>query len=180
MRQLIAEVRGVFRCLEIPASDAPIGDIVNYAVHQLADARLPLGPSHAAMEIFADNNIGSRLRPVGWHFHVILLKDDGAFVVPNGSGPQLPRNVVVGRSPRFQLLGEELREADSLALGHREGLLGSFVFQVYDFTAAKSDAGVCHLFLLCNVLVSGLPSITLLGVGFNTIVTKPTSFCGCL
>jgi hypothetical protein len=127
------------------------------------------------MKILADNYIGSRLGPVGRHFHVILFKDDGAFVVPDGSGAQLPRNVIVGRFPRFQLLSEELREAYSLALGNREGLFANFVFQVYDFTAAESDAGVCHLFLLCELLKSNLPSVPLAG-DLNTIVTNRTRF----
>ena len=39
-------------------------------------------------------------------------------------------------------------ERDSLALRNGEGLLGSFVVQLFNFTAGESDAGVCHLFLL--------------------------------
>ena len=87
------------------------------------------------MEIFADNNISSRLRPVGRHFHVVLFEDDGAFIVSDGGGAQLPRNFIVGSSPSFELLGEDVvslaalkRETNSSILPLVRATLGYAIY----------------------------------------------------
>jgi hypothetical protein len=62
------------------------------------------------MEILAGDDIRGGLRPVRRDLDVALLKDDRAFIVADGGGPQLPLDVVVGGFPRFEFAGEITRE----------------------------------------------------------------------
>ena len=101
VRQLIAEVLAVLAGLEVAPVGAPIGDGVHHAMHQLADAALALRRTHLAVEILADDDVGGRLGPIGRHLHVILLEYDGAFVVGDRSGAQLPGDLVVRGFARF-------------------------------------------------------------------------------
>ena len=96
------EIFAVFLCFEVVAAETPIGDGVDDAVDELADAGFPFGRAHAAVEIFADDDIGGGLRPIGRHFNVALLEKHRAFVVPNGGGAPFPGNLLIGGSTRFE------------------------------------------------------------------------------
>ena len=107
MRQFQAEVFTVFLSFEVIASVTPIGNGVYNAVNQLTDAGFALRRTHTAMKILADDDIGGSLRPIGGDFDIALLEKHRAFVVPNGSGPLLPGDLIVGGSTRFEFCGEE-------------------------------------------------------------------------
>ena len=127
MRQLVAEVLGVVASLEIAPVRAPIGDGVDHAMDQLTDAALAVGRAHLAVEILADHNVGGRLGPFGRHLHFVLLEDDGAFVVGNRGGAQLPGDLVVRGLALFELLSEVLRETYALAFGALESLFAGWL-----------------------------------------------------
>ena len=123
VRQLVAEILRVVAGLEIAAVRAPIGDGVHHAMDQLADATLAFRRPQFAVKVFADDDVGGRLGPFGRHLHVILLEYDGALIVTDGGGAELPGDLVVRGLVKLQLLGEVFRKADALALVGRKSFL---------------------------------------------------------
>ncbi len=96
MRQLVAEIFGVLRRGEVAALLAPVGDGVDDAMHQLADAGLALRRAQLAVKIFAGDDIGGGLRPVRRNFDIALLEDDLALIVADRGRAGLPCYFVVG------------------------------------------------------------------------------------
>ena len=96
MRQLVAEIGGVFRRPEVALLGAPIRDGVDHAADQLPHAGFALRRADLAVEILADNDVGRGLRPVRWDLDVALLEDHRAFIVADGGGAQLPLHFVIG------------------------------------------------------------------------------------
>ena len=96
MCELVAEVFGVFGRAEVMLFGAPIGDGVDDAADQLAHAGFALRRAHLAVEILADDDVGGGLGPIRRDFDVALLEDDGALVVADGGGAQLPSDFVIG------------------------------------------------------------------------------------
>ena len=82
---------------EVAVVQAPVGDGVDDAMDQFGDAAFALGRAQLAVEIFAGDDVGGGLRPVGGDFDVALLEDDRAFIVADGGGAGFPLHLVVGR-----------------------------------------------------------------------------------
>src|SRR5208283_6207101 len=97
MDQLVVESDGVFKGAEIAVLQAPVTDGLGHAADQLTDAGFALAGIHAAVEIFAGDDIGRGHRPVFGNFHIFLLEDGVALGVGNGGGAEFPFDVVVGR-----------------------------------------------------------------------------------
>ncbi len=117
MSEFGAEVFGIVLGLEVVSFEAPIGDGVDNAMHQLTDAGFTLGRAHPPVKVFARHDIGGGLRPIGRHFHIALLEDDRAFVVADGSGPQLPVDEVVRGDAGLLRITAGQRLIGGLAIG---------------------------------------------------------------
>src|ERR1041385_1946056 len=109
VRQLVAEVLGVFGRFEVALIPAPSGDGIHYAAHQLPHAGLAIGRAYLSVKIFADDNVGGGLRPVRRNLHVALFEDHRAFIVADGRGAELPLDLVVGSFPWLRARGEVAR-----------------------------------------------------------------------
>ncbi len=125
MRELVAEVFGVFGGAEVVLFSAPIGNGVDDAADQLAHAGFALRRADLAVKIFADDDVGGGLGPIRGDLDVALLEDDGSLIVANGGGAQLPGDFVV----RVYARGKVAREvhADSFRDRHRP----TYVFKLH-------------------------------------------------
>jgi len=65
---------------------------------QLANGRLPLRRALLAKEIFRDDDLGRKLRPVLGHLDVFLLENDLAALVGNLRRAGIPLDFIVGIS----------------------------------------------------------------------------------
>ena len=83
LRQLIAKGIPRRRIGKISALLAPSHDGIYHAPDQLPHRSFALGRPGLAMEIFAGDNVGGRLRPDLGHFHVFLAEDRHPFFVPD-------------------------------------------------------------------------------------------------
>ena len=94
-RQLLVKNLAILPA-EVTVVDAPVGDGAGHAMDQLANGRLPLRRALLAKEIFRDDDLGRKLRPVLGHLDVFLLENDLAALVGDLRRAGIPLDLVVG------------------------------------------------------------------------------------
>ena len=97
---------------EVAVRQTPVRDGVHHAMHQLADAALALGRAQLAVEVFAGDDVGGRLRPVDRNVDVALFENHRAFVVADGGSSGFPLDLVVRSFAGFETRGEVFGELD--------------------------------------------------------------------
>ncbi len=68
---------------------------MHHAIDELPDGRLPLRRAEVTAEVLAHDDVRGELAPGGGDLHVLLLEDELARLVADGSGPDLPGDLVV-------------------------------------------------------------------------------------
>ena len=96
-RQLLVKNLAILPA-EVTVVDAPVRDGADHAMDQLANGRLPLRRVLLAKEIFRDDDLGRKLRPVLGHLDVFLLENDLAALVGNLRRAGIPLDFIVGIS----------------------------------------------------------------------------------
>ena len=114
----------VLRAGEVAVLDPPVGDGPRDAMDKLLDAPLPLARPVFAVEVFADNDVGGKLRPAGGDFDILLLEHQLAALVLDLGAAELPVDAVERVRQIFRaelrLDAEPLRQfADRVGLGER-------------------------------------------------------------
>ena len=96
---------------EVVTLDAPVGDGVDDAVHDLLQAGLALRRAEGAAEVLLGKDVGRVNRPRGRHFDAELLEGHGAVTEVRDPGVATVPDDLVVRVAVFG--GEEAAKSDS-------------------------------------------------------------------